>query len=218
MALASVMAAGFSWWMFFSGRYVLDKALAVLWLALYKIFDGYADVYESEFQRQGRLYLTGKANTFKTLWSVAVFLVVLAVGRNLLSACIAAAAAQMMGFVVFDVWVIRGLKHVDWSVRRGKAKELYFQGGLLFISVFLDFYIFSAAKYAIDSQLNDAASGYFNLLFMPTSVIYLVANFVIRPFLTRMTACWEAGERKMYLGLLKKIGGIIAGLTALAVG
>lgn len=218
VALASVMAAGFSWWMFFSGRYVLDKALAVLWLALYKIFDGYADVYESEFQRQGRLYLTGKANTFKTLWSVAVFLVVLAVGRNLLSACIAAAAAQMMGFVVFDVWVIRGLKHVDWSVRRGKAKELYFQGGLLFISVFLDFYIFSAAKYAIDSQLNDAASGYFNLLFMPTSVIYLVANFVIRPFLTRMTACWEAGERKMYLGLLKKIGGIIAGLTALAVG
>ena len=30
-------------------------------------------------------------------------------------------------------------------------------------------------------RMNDAASGYFNLIFMPTSVIYMVANFVIRP-------------------------------------
>ena len=55
------------------------------------------------------------------------------------------------------------------------------------MSVFLDFYIFSSAKYAIDARMNNAASGYFNLIFMPTSVIYMVANFVIRPYLTVLT-------------------------------
>lgn len=215
---ALLMAVGFSGWMCFSGAYGASKAMAVFWLAVYKIIDGYADVYESEFQRQGSLYLTGKANTFRTILSVAVFLLVLAGSNDLLSACIAAAGAQVLGFFLFDFGVIRELEGVDWSVRRGKGKDLFSQSSLLFISVFLDFYLFSAAKYAIDSRLNDAASGYFNLLFMPTSVIYLVANFVIRPFLTKLTACWEAGEKKAYLGLLKKIGGIIAFLTVLAVG
>lgn len=215
---ALLMAVGFSGWMCFSGAYGVSKAMAVFWLAVYKIIDGYADVYESEFQRQGSLYLTGKANTFRTILSVAVFLLVLAGRKDLLSACIAAAVAQVLGFFLFDFGVIRELEGVDWSVRRGKGKDLFSQSSLLFISVFLDFYLFSAAKYAIDSWLNDAASGYFNLLFMPTSVIYLVANFVIRPFLTKLTACWEAGEKKVYLGLLKKIGGIIALLTVLAVG
>ena len=62
---------------------------------------------------------------------------------------------------------------------------------LLFVSVFLDFYIFSASKYAIDAHMNDAASGYFNVIFMPTSVINLAAGFVIRPFLTSLTDCWN---------------------------
>ena len=62
----------------------------------------------------------------------------------------------------------------------GKMQGIFSETWLLFLSVFLDFYVFSAAKYAIDSHLNDSASGYFNLIFMPTSVIYLVANFVIR--------------------------------------
>ena len=39
--------------------------------------------------------------------------------------------------------------------------------------------------------MNDAASGYFNVIFMPTSVINLAAGFVIRPFLTSLTDCWN---------------------------
>lgn len=216
-AAAFFAAAGFSSWMFFSGAYGMAKAAAVFLLAVYKIIDGWADVYESEFQRQGSLYLTGKSNTFRTILSVAVFLSALFWGKSLLLACGAAVLAQVLGFFLFDSGVIRELSGVDWRVRQGEVRRLFSQGGLLFVSVFLDFYIFSAAKYAIDSRLNDAASGYFNLLFMPTSVIYLVANFVIRPFLTKMTACWEGGERREYLGLLKKLGLIIAVLTVLAV-
>ncbi len=79
------------------------------------------------------------------------------------------------------------------SFARGErtASRLFRSTVLLFLSAFLDFYVFSSAKYAIDARLNDAASGYFNMIFMPTSVIYMVANFVIRPFLTRLTDLWE---------------------------
>ncbi len=215
--MAVIVAALFSAWMGGSGAYGIEKALAVFLLALYKIIDGYADVYESEFQRQGSLYLTGKSNTFRTLLSVAAFLIMLAVTKNLVLACAAAVAAQVLGVALFDCSVIGALPRVDDSCREKSMSKLFLQAGLLFLSVFLDFYIFSAAKYAIDSQLNDAASGYFNLIFMPTSVIYLVANFVIRPFLIRMTMCWNQGDKKGLIRILRKIGGIIAGLTVLAV-
>ena len=51
----------------------------IIAMVAYKIFDGFADVYDSEFQRQGRLYLTGKSNAFRTLFSVAVFFAVMPV-------------------------------------------------------------------------------------------------------------------------------------------
>ena len=216
-AAAVLAAAAFCGFMTWFGGYSAEKAWAVLLLAGYKIIDGYGDVYESEFQRRGCLYLTGKANAFRTILSVSVFLLVLMGKKSLLPACAAALAAQVAGLLLFDFSVIGELSGVDWSVRRGKIYQLFSQSSLLFISVFLDFYLFSAAKYAIDSRLDDAASGYFNLIFMPTSVIYLVANFVIRPFLTRMTACWESRSRVEFLQLLKKLGLIIGGLTVLAV-
>ena len=207
------------------GSYSAGKAAAVFLLAMYKIIDGFADVYESEFQRQGHLYLTGKSNTFRTILSVCAFLTGLVLSNNKVSAegslviaCAAAAAAQIAGVILFNLSVIGNLKGVDWKKHQGKTRELFVQTGLLFLSVFLDFYIFSAAKYAIDSNLNDAASGYFNLIFMPTSVIYLVANFVIRPFLTRLTVLWTGGEFQDFRKLLGRIGGLIAALTVIAVG
>ena len=60
-----------------TGDYGADKCVILFLLVIYKVIDGYADVYESEFQRQGSLYLTGKSNFFRTLLSVATFTVVL---------------------------------------------------------------------------------------------------------------------------------------------
>lgn len=223
--IAVLISALYLTWTRIIGAYSTVKATAVFLLAMYKIIDGFADVYESEFQRQGCLYLTGKSNTFRTALSVLTFLFVLLFTRNMLSAdgcllaaCWGAVAAQILGVILFDLSVIGKIQEVNWKKYQGKVKKIFSQTGLLFLSVFLDFYIFSAAKYAIDGNLTDAASGYFNLIFMPTSVIYLVANFVIRPFLTRLTEMWTDSDLEGFGKLLARIGGMIGGLTVLAVG
>lgn len=66
------------------------------------------------------------------------------------TACVAAVLGQMAGVVLFDIVVLKELKQVDydWSAKQGVS--LTASSILLFVSVFLDFYIFSAAKYAID--------------------------------------------------------------------
>lgn len=199
-----------------------EKAWIIFLLIVYKVIDGFADVYESEFQRQGRLYLTGKSNMFRTLLSVGVFLVSLAGGGNLLGACAAAVCAQAAGVILFDVVVLRRLRRlegaVDYGWERAKLVALTAATMLLFISVFLDFYVFSASKYAIDAHMDDASSGYFNAIFMPTSFINLAAGFVIRPFLTYLTVCWNERRYGDFARKMRRLSAVICGLTVLAVG
>ena len=80
----------------------------------------------------------------------------------------------------------------------------------------MDFYIFSAAKYAIDANLDDGASGYFNMIFMPTSVINLASGFVIRPVLTDLTDAWNKKDLKRFSGKLVSICRVIGALSILA--
>ena len=197
--------------------YTPFKGMVLVLLVLYKVIDGYADVYESEFQRRGSLYLTGKSNLFRTLLTVFSFLAALQSTKNLLAACAVAVAAQAAGVCLFNLDVIHALDGVSWVRGEKRISRLFGSTALLFASAFLDFYVFSSAKYAIDARLSDAHSGYFNMIFMPTSVIYMVANFVIRPFLTRLTVLWEGKQFRGFKQQLVRLGGIILGLTVLAV-
>ena len=198
--------------------YSWQKVQIIFLLIAYKVIDGFADVYESEFQRQGCLYLTGRSNTFRTILSVGVFLITLCSGAGLFAACVAAVLGQIAGGVLFDIVVLKELPKVDYNWSGTQARALTASAILLFVSVFLDFYIFSAAKYAIDAHLGDAASGYFNVIFMPTSVINLAAGFVIRPYLTYLTDCWNAHRFSDFSKKLLTIMAVIGGLTVLAVG
>lgn len=191
------------------------KKTVVMLMVCYKVIDGFADVYESEFQRNGKLYLTGKSNTFRTILSVGCFLVVMVVTKDLVASSVAAVLAQCLGFVLFNQMLIGELPGIDWSVHPGSWKGLWQSSKWLFLSTFLDLYIFSAAKYAIDAHMEPSASTYFGTVFIPTSVINLAAGFVIRPFLTTMSDYWERQEYQAFWSSVRKIVAAIAGFTAL---
>ena len=69
--------------MLFSGVYIalsgytFEKSLIVFLLCLYKMFDGMSDVFEGQFQQQGKLYIAGKAMAFRSVLSGVVFCLVI---------------------------------------------------------------------------------------------------------------------------------------------
>ncbi|MDR7814862.1 lipopolysaccharide biosynthesis protein [Lacrimispora sp.] len=199
-----------------SAGYTAQKALVVFLMVLYKVLDGFADVYESEFQRNGRLYLTGQAMAFRTLLSVFCFLGTLAVTRELVFSCVVAVLSQGAGILLFDKRMAESVPGMVFTRTPGRQWKLLQDSFLLFLSVFLDGLIFAMAKYAVDARMTSTDNAVFVAIFMPTSVINLAANFVIRPFLTRMSYQWE--ERNFVeLGAgLKKLSGIIFLLTVIA--
>lgn len=214
-AAASVLYLGF---LSVSGAYTGFKALVIGLLAFYKICDGYGDVYESELQRDGKLYLAGQLLSVRTLVCAGAFVLVLLLGGGLFAASLIAVLLQLVFLTVYHGILRRVLlSALKTPIRRGKLRMLFGGTVLLFLSVFLDFYIFSAAKYAVDLRMTDADNGIFNLLFMPTSVIYLAANFIIRPFMTRLAAAFEQRELGEFQRIRRGLSMLILGLTALGV-
>lgn len=218
MTCAAALLVGLIYVTVINSDYAFIKAATVFLMVAYKVIDGFADAYEAEFQRDGRLYLTGKSNAFRTILSVAIFLGSLSMTHNLVGSCLAAVMAQLLGVCLFDFSVIRYLPQVDWKVRPGRVGALFRENVVLFLSVILDFYVFSAAKYAIEGNMADKYQAVFGAIFMPTSVINLVAGFVIRPYITKLSSQWEKNAMTEFAGTVGRLALIIAVLTVIAVG
>ena len=213
--LTCLGAVSFGFFYVLANDYSFVKGATIFLMVCYKVIDGFADVYEAEFQRDGRLYLTGKSNTFRTLLSVGVFLGFLTGTGNLVLSSAAAVAAQAAGVLLFNVSVIGLLPQVIWKSRRGRIGRLLRENLVLFLSVILDFYVFSAAKYAIEANMADRWQAVFSAIFMPTSVINLVAGFVIRPYITKLSGQW-ADRDAAFAGTVGRLSAVIAALSAAA--
>ena len=115
MTCGAALVAGLFYVTVINRDYAFVKAATVFLMVAYKVIDGFADAYEAEFQRDGRLYLTGKSNAFRTVLSVGVFLGCLNATHNLVGSCLAAVLAQLAGVCRVDFSVISHLPQVDWE-------------------------------------------------------------------------------------------------------
>ena len=185
-----------------NGNYNMEKASVLFFLCVYKILDGYIDVFESELQRRGKLYKTGQSLFFRTLLSVFILLSCLVFSKNLLMGIILINFSQIFSLYLFAILPLRKTKALGKEEpapaldEENKIKRLFYSSFFLFLSVFLDFYVFSSSKYAVDAVMGSSSSGIYNLLFMPGNFIYLLANFIIRPALPGMAALWQSGNRR----------------------
>ena len=113
---------------------------------------------------------------------------------------------------------LRCLPNVRTERRRGYIRHLFAKSRWLFLGAFLDLYIFAASKYAVNRYLTAADNSYYTTIFIPTSVINLMANFVIRPVLTLLSEQRERGDKAAFQATVAKIGGLIFVLTLFGAG
>ena len=213
---AVLLSIFFLLYQYTNGSYTVEKVSILFFLCLYKILDGYIDVYESELQRRGKLYKTGQSLFFRTIFSVLVLLCSLLLNKTLLFGVILMNLSQVLSLYLFAILPLEKTKELEAVNLSGenkvfmqKMKALFSSSVFLFLSVFLDFYVFSSSKYAVDAVLGSSSSGIYNLLFMPSNFIYLLANFIIRPALPTLAALWQSGDKlrfkKEESSLMKKV-------------
>ncbi len=162
----------------------------------YKAADALADVYEGRLQQVDKLYLAGISQALRSALSLVVFTVVLFLFRNLGVASIAMAVAAFATFVVVTFPLAL------FETPKSRRVSLASVGGLmkqclpLFLALFMYNLIDNMPKFVMEGVLTYDSQLYFNALYFPAHSILLVAGFVYKPLLVRMTAAWSDKSKR----------------------
>lgn len=207
-------AAVYTAWSAKTGNYSHYKTACVLAMCVCKAVDCLEEVFEGRYQQKGRLDRSGKLVTFRLLVSIGGMIAVLLVTRDLLTAVwwgvfLAAAASALI------IWRYRETAAFErtafsFSGIAGLMRECF----PVCAANFLSFYLINEPKYAIDAAMDETAQACYNFIAMPVFVIQLLNMFLYQPMLIRMTASWENGRRKEFLGYFGRICGALAMISA----
>ena len=195
-------------------QYDFHKALVIALVCLYRMLDGYADVYEAQFHKDGRLDLAGKSMAYRTFVSVAVYFAILIATHNLVLALCGAVVSGIIGLIICDIMVYNVLDKIIFKLDISAMKGIWKDCFPLFVGMFLWTYLLSASRIAVDDVMTSEYQSYYQVLFMPVSVINLFAGFLIRPSLIPLTDNLKKHEFGKFW---KTIGKILLELTGITV-
>ncbi|MDE7157881.1 MAG: lipopolysaccharide biosynthesis protein [Lachnospiraceae bacterium] len=204
-------------YIWFSG-YTGVKAYTVFLVCIYKMVEGFTDVFSGMFQQHDRIDLVGKSLTLRIFVCTAGFFLVLYATKNLVWASLALGLISAALIFIYDLRLWKYFDNVKIGVEFRQLLPLVWECLPLFISSFIMMYINNAPKYAINQMYPDEIQNIYNILFMPAFVINLFSLFVFRPMLVNLTKEWNERNLKPFVKTVKYILLLIIILTILAMG
>lgn len=181
----------------------------IIAMCMLKLFDGVADVFEGEFQRNDRIDISGKSMAFRTLAAMAVFSVVAYLTRNIYAASAAAAITGLAGAaIVAGVWSFC-FERIRISMKPDRMRELFNNTILLFIGSAMCMWLWNGTKYIVEWNLTEHDTLVYGIVYMPTMVINLGSSFIFKPMLTTLARHYD----KRDMGAFGKMTGLLTTLV-----
>lgn len=192
--------------------YDIFKSTVFLLLTTYKALEAFSDVIYGILQKNEKLDIAGKSLFFKSLISVIAFVAIDAITKNMIISIISIILVSVLILIFYDLK--NGIKYIDLKlpVKKENIIKIFKAGFFTFAISFLGMYVLNAPKYAIDSYLENNYQTIFGIIVMPATVIGLVAQFLIHPYLNQIVALYEEknlkGLNKLALKLIIYILGV----------
>lgn len=197
-------------------NYDFEKTLITLLLCLMKGLEVIADVFYGILQRNNCLYKVGISLTIKSILSVICFFVIDKVTNNLLISCLTLVIVWLVVLVVYDIVNSIVLIDIKEKINKKNILLLFKSGFFAFSILFLSMYLINAPKYALDGRVSEELQAIFGIILMPATVISLCAQYLLQPFLAKMSASYKNGNRNMFKKIVNLIMVIIILIGVLA--
>lgn len=205
-AIFFVIVKGYFWY----------KIEIILLLTFYKMIEAYSESIYAIIQRNDELYKVGISLFFKGLLGLFSFFLTDRLTKNLIISILSLLIVNSIILLFYD---LRNIKQYDYKRKKfaiSKVRKILKKGFFTFLFTLLTQYVINAPKYAIDSFMNDNYQAIFGIIIMPATLIILCGQFMIQPFLGKLTNCLNLNDRKEFLGTVFKIIGwlMIFGIVA----
>lgn len=196
--------------------YTGEKAVIIMLLTVYMAVLAFSDVFQGVLHLNGYLYLSGISLAAITFLALIAFAVALFFTKSLILSVIPMIAVALLWVLFYDVPFASTFERIRPQFDLKIQKAIVLCALPVFLSTFLQQYIFNSQKYAIDVFLSDLDQAHYGYLVMPTFVINLLSIFVFRPLLVSLSEKWAKKEYKGFLKTIRRLYGFIIAIIPLA--
>ena len=177
-------------------RYKLYKATIFILLTIYKGLEAFSEVLYAVLQKNEKLYIVGKSLFFKSLIGIIIFVCIDVITKNMILSIISVLCVSIAILIIYDFKHVN--QYIDFKIKANKNSiiKIFRSGFYTFAIAFLGLYILDAPKYAIDTYLEENYQTIFGIIVMPATVIGLISQFLIHPFLNQIVEMYENKKLK----------------------
>ena len=197
-------------------QYDSYKAGIFILLAIFKCLEAFSDVLYGVLQKNDLLNKVGKSYFIKGILSIATFVIVDAITKNIFISCISMIIIWICIIIFYDIKYTKDLLEVENKPKIENIIKIFKTGFFIFSITFLGLYILNASKYAIDNFLTEDIQAIYGIIIMPATVMALVGQFLIHPYLNEITRLTYEKRIKELNKLVLKIIICLVGFGAFA--
>ncbi len=185
--------------------YTLFKIIIFILLTIYKAMEAFADVFYGILQKNDELDKVGKSLFFKSVISIILFVLIDILTKNMIISITGMLIANILIILFYDIRNSKKYIEKASSINKKHVFKIFKLGFFTFAISFLGMYILNAPKYAIDNYLQDNYQTIFGIIVMPATVIGLVAQFLIHPYLNKILKLYESRDKKGLNNIVLKL-------------
>lgn len=185
--------------------YTLFKMAIFVLLTIYKAMEAFADVFYGILQKNEELDKVGKSLFLKSIISIILFVLIDIITKNMIISISTMLIANILILCFYDIKNSKKYIEKEKSINKEHVMQIFKSGFFTFAISFLGIYILNAPKYAIDNYLQDNYQTIFGIIVMPATVIGLVAQFLIHPYLNTILKLYESNDKKGLNNIILKL-------------
>ncbi len=186
-------------------QYPVYKFTILLLLTIYKLIEAFSESIYAIIQKNNDLYKVGISLCLKTILPFTAFFIVDYITHNLILAILGIILMNLLVLLFYDFKNIRHYNYERTKFDFAKIKKLFKYGFYTFLFTLLTQYILNASKFAIDNYMANNFQTIFGIIVMPATLITLFGQFMIQPFLVRLTVDLKSKQIKKFNSLIIKM-------------
>ncbi len=191
----------------------LYKGIVILLLCFYKLTEAISDVFQGHFQKNNMLEKAGKTMAFRECLFMICYISGLIVSENLVTACLYGTIAAFLWIFYFDFRIENKMQHFAICFSLNKIYVITKACFPIFVGIFANTYLINASKYMIDRFWGDTIQSYYSMIFLPVSIINMLAIIIFFPLMTTLAGMWGRKEYGVTIVVIKKVVLVILCIT-----
>ncbi len=196
--------------------YDFVKILIIMELTIFKAMEAFSEGIYAIVQENNELYKVGISLFLKAIISLLLFVIVDILTRNLSISIISIVIVNFMVIWLYDFNNLKKLKFKLDKFNFYPVKKTIIYGFSAFAFVFLTQYVINASKYVIDVTLSNESQTIFGIIIMPATVIVVLGQFVLQPFLLPLKNSLKENKSKfLKMTIMLSCAIIVLGILSL---